>query len=180
MSRPTIGGRPVTPPPGSPAPELLVARVRGHARRLFWSALILVGTCAAVGYFTNNVPFSWANNLMLWLAAAVVILVFVLIPFVVWLSRRYTITTRRVIAQYGIFARRRRELPHARGYTIAVRRGPIQRLWGSGTLTLSNGVDAPLQLVNVPHVRLLHEVLVDQVEVNQILAHRDAQSAAFG
>ena len=42
--------------------------------------------------------------------------------------------------------------------------------------TLGNGVDQPLRLANVPSVALVHEALVDQVEVNQILAHRDAQS----
>ena len=48
-------------------------------------------------------------------------------------------------------------------------------MWGTGTLTLSNGVEPPLRLSNVPSVELVHEALVDQVEVNQILAHRDAQ-----
>ncbi len=32
-----------------------------------------------------------------------------------------------------------------------------------------------MRLANVPSVDLVHESLVDQVEVNQILAHRDAQ-----
>lgn len=62
-----------------------------------------------------------------------------------------------------------------RGYSIGLRRGILQRMWGAGTLTLSNGVDEPLRLVDVPSAELVHEVLVDQVEVNQILAHRDAQ-----
>jgi hypothetical protein len=86
------------------------------------------------------------------------------------------VTTRRVIARHGIGARRRQEMSHARGYTIAVRRGPLQRMWGSGTITLSNGVDAPLRLPNVPNVTLVHETLADQIEVGQILAHRDAQA----
>jgi len=56
-----------------------------------------------------------------------------------------------------------------------VRRGVLQRLWGAGTITLANGVDEPLRLTDIPSVELVHEALVDQVEVNQILAHRDAQ-----
>jgi len=48
-------------------------------------------------------------------------------------------------------------------------------MWGAGTLTLSDGVEQPMRLVDVPNSALVHEVLVDQVEVNQILAHRDAQ-----
>lgn len=49
---------------------------------------------------------------------------------------------------------------------------------GCGTVTLSNGVDAPLRLPNVPNVTLVHETLADQIEVGQILAHRDAQATA--
>ncbi|WP_040165476.1 PH domain-containing protein [Microbacterium gorillae] len=174
MTQPTgIGGRPHMPAPGTPAPELLVARLRPHARRLFWSALVLIALAGATGYFYDHLPAPF-TNLMLFLAAGLVAVVLVLAPWVIWLSRRYTITTRRVIVADGVFARRRRELSHARGYTVALRRGPLQRLWGTGTLTLSNGVDAPLRMVNIGHARLVHEVLVDQVEVNQILAHRDA------
>jgi membrane protein YdbS with pleckstrin-like domain len=171
----TYGGRPLTPPPGAPAPELLVAKFRGHARRLFWSALVLIAVAGATAFFYDNLPAPF-ENWMLLAAAALIVLLLVVIPFLVWVSRRYTITTRRVIARWGVLARHRRELPHARGYQVAVRRGPLQRMWGCGTLTLDNGVDAPLRLVNVPNAALVHEVLVDQVEVSQILAHRDGQA----
>jgi membrane protein YdbS with pleckstrin-like domain len=170
-----IGGRPYTPAPGAPTPELRVARFRGHARALVWPALVLVAVAFACGYFFDNLPAP-LQNWMLLVAAAVVLLLLVLLPFLAWLSHTYTITTRRVIERSGVFSSRRRELSHVRGYTIQIRRGPVQRLWGAGTLTLSNGVDVPLRLVNVPSVELVHEVLVDQVEVSQILAHRDAQA----
>jgi hypothetical protein len=49
---------------------------------------------------------------------------------------------------------------------------------GAGTLTLSNGVDAPLRMVDIPSVRLMNEALADQVEVSQILAHRDSHADA--
>lgn len=167
------------PPPGAPTEELLIARFRGHARRLFWSALVLVGVCGATTYFYDNLPAGFENWILLSAAAALVLLL-VIVPFVIWLSRSTTVTTRRVIAHRGIGARQRREMSHARGYTIGVRRGPLQRLWGAGTITLSNGVDAPLRLPNVPNVTLVHETLADQIEVGQILAHRDAQGAAEG
>ncbi len=69
-------------------------------------------------------------------------------------------------------------MSHVRGYTIAVRRGILQRIWGVGNITLSNGVDSPLRLFNVPNVTLVHETLADQIEVNEILAHREAQSVS--
>lgn len=166
------------PPPGVPAEELVVARFRGHARRLFWSALVLIAACGAGAFFAGNVP-PGLESWMVLAGAAGAILLLAVVPFLRWLSTSYTITTRRVIVQDGIGARNRRELSHARGYSIAVRRGPLQRLWGAGTITLNNGVDSPLRLVNVPSVNLVHEVLADQIEVNQILAHRDAQAGSL-
>lgn len=136
---------------------------------------MLIALAAAVGFFTGNLPAGF-ENWMLWAAAGAAALLLVVLPYLRWLSHTYTITTRRVIEQSGIFARRRTELAHARGYTIAERRGPLQRLWGTGTLTLSNGVDAPMRLVDIPSVGLVHEVLADQVEVSQILAHRDSHA----
>lgn len=175
MTQPvTLGGRPMMPPPGAPVEELLVARFRTHARRLFWSAIVLIGVCGATAYLYDNLPAPYENWMLLCAAGALLVLL-VVVPYVRWLSRSYTITTRRVILRDGLGSRSRREFSHTRGYAIAVRRGPLQRMWGAGTITLSNGVDAPLRLQNVPSVNLVHETLADQVEVNQILAHRDAQ-----
>lgn len=161
--------------PGAPTPELRVARFRGHARRLTWSALVLIAVAGAVGYFYGNLPAPF-EDWMLLTAAAVIVLLLVVLPYLAWWAHTYTITTRRVIERSGIVGSRRRELSHVRGYTIQQRRGILQRMWGSGTLILSNGVDEPLRLTGIPSVGLVHEALVDQVEVNQILAHRDAQA----
>ncbi len=171
-------GRPLTPAPGVESRELRIARVRPHARRLFWSALVLIVVAGAVGYFTGNLPapLDETPDWVLWLVAGVVVLLLAVIPYLRWLAHTYTVTTRRVIARSGLLRRTRTEIGHARGYTIAERRGPIQRLWGAGTLTLSNGVDAPLRLVDIPSVRLMNETLADQVEVSQILAHRDSHA----
>lgn len=176
MTQPTgIGGRPLMPAPGVPTPELRIARFRPHARRLFWSVLVLVATAGVTGYLWNDMPAPF-ENWMLLAAACVVVLVFVLLPFGTWWAHAYTITTRRVMERRGLFRVRRREFAHVRGYGIRRRRTPLQHLWGAGTLVLSNEVDAPLVLRNIPAVALVHETLVDQVEVSQILAHRDAAS----
>lgn len=163
------------PAQGAAVPELRIARVRSHARRLIWPALVLIAVAGATGYFTDNLPDPY-ENWMLWAAAAAVVVLLVVIPFLRWWGRSFTVTTRRVIARSGIFAQHRTELTHARGYTIAERRGIVQRIWGAGTLTLANGIDAPIKMANIGSVRLMHEVLADQVEVSQILAHRDAPS----
>lgn len=167
------------PPPGAPAEELLVARLRSHARRLFWPAALLVATVGVTAYLYDNLPEGY-ENWMLLAGAGIILLLLVVMPFLFWISRTFTITTRRVIVREGLGSRRRREVSHMRGYSISIRRGPLQRVWGAGTITLSDGADEPVRLVNVPMASLVHEVLADQIEVNQILAHRDAQSASRG
>jgi membrane protein YdbS with pleckstrin-like domain len=176
MTMPTGLGlsRPQTPAPGVPTPEMRVVRTRGHARRLFWSALVLIAVAGIVGYGIGNLPEPF-EDWMLFAAAGAVVLLLVVLPFLVWWSHTYTITTRRVIERSGLLRRRARELSHVRGYSITERRGLLQRMWGTGSLFLADGIDQPLVLRNIPQVGLVHEVLVDQVEVNQILAHRDAQ-----
>lgn len=176
MTQPTGLGlsRPLTPAPGVPTPERRIVRTRPHARRLTWSALVLIAVAGAVGFFFGNLPAPF-EDWMLLTAAGVVVLLLVLLPFLVWWSHTYVITTRRVIERAGIVRRRGRELTHVRGYAITERRGILQRMWGTGSLRLDDGVDQPLVIRNIPQIALVHEVLVDQVEVNQILAHRDGQ-----
>ncbi len=175
MSQPAYSGRPVAPAPGAATPELRVARFRAHARRLVWPALLTIAVAGAVGYFSGNLPAPF-TDVMLWAAAGLLVVLLGVLPYLKWASHTYTVTTRRVIETSGLVRRRRNELSHARGYAIRESRGPIQRLWGTGTLTLSNGLDPALTLTNIPAVSLVHEVLVDQVEVSQILAHRDSHS----
>lgn len=172
-------GRPVTPAPGASSEELRVATVRSHGRRLILPVVVLIAVAGATGYFTGNLPeaiSSWAQDWMLWAAAALIVLLLVVVPWVRWLTHTYTITTRRVVEESGVLSRDRRQVAHARGYAITERRGPVQRMLGSGTLILASGADDPLRMVDVPWVRLVHEVLADQIEVGQILAHRDSHA----
>jgi membrane protein YdbS with pleckstrin-like domain len=173
VSQPTPAARLQTPPPGSRAPELVISTLRPHAGRLAWSAVLLIAVAAAVGFFSGNLPAPF-EDWMLLAAAGALVLFGVVLPYLAWLSHTYTITTRRVIARGGMLARSRSELSHARGYTISTRRGVLQRMRGTGTLTLSDGVEGQLVLTDVPNAVLVGEVLADQVELNQILAHRDS------
>ncbi|GAA1689054.1 hypothetical protein GCM10009808_02480 [Microbacterium sediminicola] len=177
MTQPTTyGGRPMTPAFGVEAPEMLIAKLRTRRPLLMLlPAVLLIVVAGAAGYFYDNLPAPYENWMLLTVAAALILLL-VFLPFLAWRAHTYTITTRRVIERRGLFRVRRAELAHVRGYAVRLRRGPLQRVFGSGTLILTNGVDAPLRIAGIPRASLVHEVLIDQVEVNQILAHRDGQT----
>src|SRR5690606_22612023 len=126
MTQPvTLGGRPMMPPPGAPAEGRLIARFRSRAPGWSWSAGLLTGVSGAAAYFYDNLPEGF-ENWMLLAAAAALVIVAVVIPFLAWLSRTYTVTTRRVIVRQGLGARQRREISHVRGYSIGVRRSILQ------------------------------------------------------
>ncbi|ALJ19369.1 PH domain-containing protein [Microbacterium sp. No. 7] len=184
MTQPTAHlGHVPAPAPGAVAPELRLVRLRRHARRLFWSALVLIAVSALVGYYSGNLPRAVTEivpfaDIVMWALAGLVVLLLVVLPYLRWLGHTYTITTRRVVEQSGMLRRQRREVAHARGYAVTLRLGPVQRMWGTGTLLLDPGGEPPLRIVDVPSVTLVHETLVDQVEVGQILAHRDAHATS--
>ena len=62
-----------------------------------------------------------------------------LLPFLAWLTRRTTITTRRVIMRSGIFVRVRTEVLHNRGTEVTVRRTWGQSIFGSGDVRIDIG-----------------------------------------
>lgn len=148
---------------GEPIAERVVARMRRHGRVLILPVILLLGTVGAVTYFFGTFREQWINTVILIGGIAVVVL-FVLLPYFMWLNRRYTITTRRVIVRKGFFTRTRQEVLHSRGYTVSVKRGPLQALSRSGDIVITSGVDKPILLKDVPGANQVQAVLHDLIE----------------
>ncbi len=151
-------------PEGSPAPppERVIARLRSNARALFWPSLALIVVVGGVGYFAGRVSEVW-EVVLLWSAAAVATLLLFLLPLAVWLSRRYTITTRRLILRHGFFVRVRQELLHSRGYDVAVKRNWVQSMFRSGDVRI------PVVLKDVPKADQVQRALSELMEHAQTI-----------
>lgn len=154
-------------------PEVAVVRLRRHARVLILPALILLGTAFASGYFIGSFPDAWQN----WLAVAIALLLViggVLLPLSIWLGNTITVTTRRVIVRRGLFTRTRSEVSLGRVREIRSRASIFQRPFKSGTVQLITGLDEPIEMVDVPSVSgvvdMLHE-LVDQAFATGVVSH---------
>ena len=165
-------------PAGASPAERVVARLRPHARRLFWPTVALLLVCGATGYFYGNLPEDWQNTGLIVLAAAVVVLLW-LLPLASWLNRRYTITTRRIIFRHGFFVRSRQELLHGRGYDVTVRQNWLQAAFRSGDVLVNSGLEHPLVLKDVPSADLVQQVLHDLMQESQTVigSRRQEQSA---
>jgi len=143
----------------------MVMRVHRHGRRLALPVLVLIVLAAASGFFIGDLPEPWMN----WVAgagAAALALLLGIMPIFAWLTNRVTVTSRRVILRDGFFVHRRSEIPMSRVREVRSRRGPLQRLFGSGDVHLLVGPDAPTILRDLPKPELVIDALQELIERN--------------
>ena len=150
-----------------------MARLRSHARAMFWPSLALLAVLGATFYFVGSFDQFWVN-LAIAAGGAVLVLLLWLAPLFRWLGRHYTITTRRVVLRSGFLVRVRQELLHSRGYDVTVRKNAIQSMFGSGDVEINTGLERPVILRDVPDADLVQAALHDLMEnsVNPIAARR--------
>lgn len=132
---------------------------------LILPALLLIATAGGAAYALGVLPEAWQRFAVVGAALAIVLFGSFL-PFLAWLTRRTTITTRRVILRSGVFVRLRQELLHSRGYDVTVRRSWAQSAFGSGDVRINTGHDQPVVLRDVPRPDLLQAALHELMEVS--------------
>ncbi|RFA22618.1 PH domain-containing protein [Subtercola boreus] len=141
-------------------PEQIVARYRAHGRQLFWPTVALVAIAAMSGYFLGRFAEEWQNSAAI-VVAAVLVLLFWLVPTLRWLTARCTITTRRVISVRGLLQRERQEASLLRGHDVTLTRRGLQPLFRSGDVTVHSGSEHPLVIRDVPHAGLVVAALAE-------------------
>jgi membrane protein YdbS with pleckstrin-like domain len=160
-------------------PERVIARLRPHARVLFWPSLGLIAICGLTGFFGGTLPEPWQNQAVPIVAFVLIVLVWIL-PLLAWLGRRYTITTKRIIIRRGLVVRTRQELMHTRGYDLTVRKNGVQSLFSSGDVLINTGLDRPIALWDVPNADLVQSTLHDLMEenINAVARMRQQEQSA--
>jgi uncharacterized membrane protein YdbT with pleckstrin-like domain len=146
-------------------PETVVARLRPHARALFWPSIVFIAVSGGTAYLASIVPEPWQETAVLAAGGAVAVL-FWLLPLLSWLGHRYTITTRRLMVRRGMLVRHRQEVLHSRSFDLVVRQNALQRLFRSGDIHVGTGHERPVVLEDVPGVDLVHAALTDLMEQN--------------
>lgn len=163
MARPVAPRSSASPTGPVAPPERVVARLRPHARELFWPAVALIVASFGYGYLAERFDQPLARGAILF-AVLLWVLVFFLLPYFAWLSRRFIITTRRIVIRRGFFVRRRQELLHSRGYEVELARGPLQAMFGSGNLRITVSGETVLIMRDVPKARTVQVALHDLME----------------
>jgi uncharacterized membrane protein YdbT with pleckstrin-like domain len=147
--------------------EEVVLSVRTHVKALFLPILILVLTCAAAGFLIAVAPEGDSGKYLTWVilaVAALVIIVWVLAPFIRWLTSTYTVTNRRLIFQTGILTRSGRVIPLHRINDVSFEKNLNDRVFGCGTLIIHDASEqSGLHLPDIPKIETVHRTITDLV-----------------
>jgi uncharacterized membrane protein YdbT with pleckstrin-like domain len=89
-------------------------------------------------------------------------------PLVGWRCTHYVLTDERVLLQDGVIARERRDLPLNRVNDHALTQSFVDRLCGSGTLTIDSIGDQAAVLAGIPHAHHVQTVLYELIEQDRL------------
>jgi membrane protein YdbS with pleckstrin-like domain len=144
-------------------PSLLACIVVAAA--LVVEAVIPSGSAAAAERLAVAVVAIFA--LMLWL----------MVPVLRWRTTTYELTSRRLRMRTGILTRRGRDIPLARINDVSFQKGPLDRLLGSGRLTVeSAGEHGQIVLTDIPQVEQVHSTLFRLTEEEQRRLERNERT----
>ncbi|WP_051267128.1 PH domain-containing protein [Nakamurella lactea] len=137
--------------------EQVVLHKHPHWKVLVFPVIIFIvaigGGAAFIAWVTNwrNAGFQTHSP---WIIAAVVVAVlllifFVLVPFLRWATEHFVISTGHVFFRTGILRRREHQIPLARIQNMETEVGFWGRILGYGTLIVESAADQPLAFDNV-------------------------------
>ncbi|MGH8894265.1 MAG: PH domain-containing protein [Actinomycetes bacterium] len=137
--------------------EEVVMAMRPHWKEMAWPVLVLLVVSPLATYAAAVMP---GGDAQVWLrltvivVAGVILLKWVVWPFLVWITTSYVVTDRRLITRVGVIARLGRDMPLSRVNDVTFEHSSLlERLLGCGTLVVeSAGERGQLVLRDVPRV----------------------------
>jgi len=155
------------------ADEQIILHLRPHWKVMIWPTLVLI---VAVGAVVAGLLLGW-TGFGLYATGAVALVLFLWLsfwPWLVWRTTHYVFTNERIIFQFGVFSRDRRDIPLMRVNDHSMNQTFVERLLGCGTLTIeSAGERGQSVLADIPQVGMVQTKLYELVE-------RDRDVHSFG
>jgi uncharacterized membrane protein YdbT with pleckstrin-like domain len=146
--------------------EHVVVTTRTHPKVLLLPVLVLVVTLAVAAFVQRLGEGDAAGimHLVVWILAGVVILWWVVRPFITWLTTHYTFTNRRFIKRSGLIAKEGRTIPLNRISGVDFEIGVIDRVFGCGTLVVSDASEeGRVELHDIPRVEQVQLKVADEL-----------------
>jgi uncharacterized membrane protein YdbT with pleckstrin-like domain len=132
--------------------EHVVVSTRTHVKALILPGLGLL-VALALALFLTGLVDSTVVDLVVWALFLLAVLWFVAGPLLRWLTTTYTFTNRRFIKRSGFISKEGRTIPLNRISGVDFEIGVIDRIFGCGTLVVSDAsTDGSVQLNDIPRV----------------------------
>lgn len=162
------------------ADEDVVLDLHPHWKVLVGPAFVFVLAVGigSFGYFAMpSGRYESAGRIAVLVAAALVAVVYALLPFLRWRTTNYVVTTRRVVIRSGLLARSGRDVPLSRVNDVSFEHTLFERLLRCGTLLVeSAGERGQVVLHDIPQVESVQREIYRLVEAED-LRRRGARAA---
>ncbi len=144
--------------------ETIALESHPHWKKLVLPVLALVAVCGLAGFLLAVVGDPIARYVIVGVAA-VLLVVFFVVPFLRWRTTLFVITDKRVVVRTGILSRTGRDIPLTRVNDVTFSHNLLERILGCGTLVVeSAGERGQVQLTAVPRVEQVQRTLYELVE----------------
>ena len=149
--------------------ERVVISTRTHPKALIAPLLVLIVTGVAIALaasWAKGLDDPWATivGVVCGAAAAIIIVVWTVVPFLRWFNTTYTFTNRRFIKRSGIIAKEGRTIPLNRISGVDFEIGVVDRIFGCGTLVVSDAsADGRVELEDVPKVERVQLMVSEEL-----------------
>ncbi|HET6561400.1 MAG TPA: PH domain-containing protein [Marmoricola sp.] len=151
--------------------EHVVVSTRTHAKVLLGALLVLLATAFVTAYLGTLVESNISSDgvrttlgAIVGAIAVVVVVWFVLRPFVRWVTTTYTFTNRRFMQRSGLIAKEGRTIPLNRISGVDFEIGVVDRLFGCGTLVVSDASEeGRVPLKDIPRVEEVQRIVAEEL-----------------
>jgi membrane protein YdbS with pleckstrin-like domain len=151
--------------------EHVVVSTRTHVKVLIGALFVLLVTVflaafvvALVRRQVDNSGVQTAVGVVVLVLTAVVLVQWVLRPFVRWYTTTYTFTNRRFVQRQGFIAKSGRTIPLNRISGVDFEIGLVDRLFGCGTLVVSDASEeGRVPLKDIPDVEQVQRRVAEEL-----------------
>jgi len=143
--------------------ERIVVSTRTHPKALA-GPLLLVVAAVVLAAVVTVLDVSGVLTLALWVLAALVLLWFLAVPLLRWWTTTYTFTDERFIKRSGFISQAGRTIPLNRISGVDFEIGVIDRIFGCGTLVVSDASqDGRVLIDDIPRVEQVQLLVADEL-----------------
>lgn len=160
--------------------ESIEYEMRPHWRALVVPGVLLVAVVFGLVFFLSKFNdwfkdsgFGSISSWILWVIGLFILAVFVVRPFLYWLTTQYVFTNRRIIIRSGLVSRQGRDMPLSKVNNVSFDVSVGGRILNYGRLTIDSASDAALIIDDVPNVEQI------QRDVNRLHEEDDMERRRY-